>query len=126
MSESAPPPPPGGYGAPPPGGGYGAAPPPPPGYGYGGPGPGTPPPNHLVWAILSTLFCCLPLGVASIVFAAQVNSKWAAGDVNGAMDSSKKARSFALWGTIVGGVLVVIYVILLVAGVAISGTSTSP
>ena len=61
--------------APPPGGGYGAAPPPPPGN-YGGPG-GAPPPNHLVWAILSTLFCCLPLGIASIVFAAQVNSKYA-------------------------------------------------
>lgn len=77
--------------APPPGGGYGdygsAAPPPPPG--YGGPGAGTPPPNHLVWAILSTLFCCLPLGIASIVFAAQVNGKHAAGDVAGAQESSK-------------------------------------
>ena len=36
-------------------------------------------PNHLVWAILSTLFCCLPLGIVSIVFAAQVNGKLAAG-----------------------------------------------
>ena len=24
-------------------------------------------PNHLVWAILSTLFCCLPFGIVSIV-----------------------------------------------------------
>ena len=128
MSESAPPPPPGGYGAPPPGGGYGAAPPPPPGYGYGGPGPGTPPPNHLVWAILSTLFCCLPLGIASIVFAAQVNGKWAAGDFNGAVESSKKARTFALWGTIIGAVLLVLYLALLVGGVVTmnSTTTTSP
>ena len=42
-------------------------------------------PNHLVWAILSTLFCCLPLGIVSIVFAAQVNGKLAAGDVAGAL-----------------------------------------
>jgi predicted secreted protein len=104
--------------APPPGGGYGSAPPPPPGGGYGGPGGGTPPPNHLVWAILTTLFCCLPLGVASIVFAAQVNSKWNAGDVAGAQESSEKARKFALWGTIIGVVILVLYVILVIVGVA--------
>ena len=23
-------------------------------------------PNHLVWAILTTLFCCLPAGIGSI------------------------------------------------------------
>ncbi len=121
----------GGYGAPPPGGGYGGPPsggygaPPPPG-GYYGPPPGTPPPNHLVWAILSTLFCCLPLGIASIVFAAQVNGKWAAGDVAGAMDSSKKARNFALWGTVVGLVLLVVYALLLVAGVMTSSDTSYP
>lgn len=102
---------------PPPGGGYGSAPPPPGGYGYG-PGPGTPPPNHLVWAILSTLFCCLPLGVASIVFAAQVNSKWNAGDAAGAQDSSDKARKFALWATIIGLVFLVLYIILIIVGAA--------
>ena len=101
--------------APPPDGGYGAAPPPP--GNYGGPG-GTPPPNHLVWAILSTLFCCLPLGIASIVFSAQVNSKYAAGDMAGAQDSSEKARKFALWATIAGVVVAVLYVILIIVGVA--------
>ncbi len=121
MSESTPPPG-GGYGAPP-GGGYGAAPPPPGGY-YGGP-PGTPPPNHLVWAILSTLFCCLPLGIASIVFAAQVNSKYAAGDFTGAQESSRKARTFALWATIIGLVLAVLYAVLLMAGVISMSGSTS-
>jgi predicted secreted protein len=115
---------------PPPGGGYGAPPPPPPpGYGYGGGygGPtGTPPPNHLVWAILSTLFCCLPLGIASIVFAAQVNSKFAAGDVRGAQESSEKARKFALWSTITGVVLAVLYILFFVMlGVASESTSST-
>jgi predicted secreted protein len=110
--------------APPPGGGYGAAPPPPPGN-YGGPG-GAPPPNHLVWAILSTLFCCLPLGVASIVFAAQVNSKYAAGDIAGAQDSSQKPRKYALWATIIGVVLAVLYILLVVVlGVAGSSMDTT-
>ncbi len=110
----------------PPPGGYGAAPPPPPGYGYGGqPAGGAPPPNHLVWAILSTLFCCLPLGIASIVFAAQVNSKYAAGDIAGAQESSRKARQFALWGTIIGVVLVVLYLILIAVGTASMNLNTN-
>jgi len=56
---------------PPPGG-------PPPGYGYGYPPPnyGPPPDNNMVWAILSTVLCCLPLGVVSIVKSSQVSSLW--------------------------------------------------
>lgn len=106
-STPPPPPPPGGGGYPPPpgGGGYSA---PPPAPGYGGP-VSTPPPNYLVWAILSTVLCCLPLGIASIVFAAQVNGKWQAGDYAGAQDSSAKARKFAVWAAIVGVVVNVLY-----------------
>jgi predicted secreted protein len=85
-----------------------------------------PPPNHLVWAILSTLFCCLPLGIASIVFAAQVNGKWASGDYTGAVESSKKARTFALWGTIIGAVVAVLWLlVVVVGGVAIDGSTTT-
>ena len=82
---------------------YGTPPPPPPASSYhaGGVG-GAPPQNYLVWAILSTVFCCLPLGVVSIVFAAQVNGKWAAGDVAGAAESSAKAKRFATWSAIAG------------------------
>lgn len=54
-------------------------------------------PNYLVQSILVTLFCCLPLGIVAIVFAAQVNSKLAAGDYGGAIDSSKKARMWCWW-----------------------------
>ena len=50
--------------------------------------------NYLIPAILSTIFCCLPLGVVSIIFATQVNSKVASGDIAGAMEASKKAKMF--------------------------------
>ena len=50
--------------------------------------------NYLIPAILATVFCCLPLGVVAIIFAAQVNSKVATGDIAGAMESSKKAKMF--------------------------------
>lgn len=117
-----PPPPPsgGGYGAPPPSG-YGSQ-----GYGgYGGP-QGAPPPNNLVWAILATLFCCLPLGIVSIVYAAQVNGKWAAGDVAGAQDSSAKARRFAMISAVIGVVFLVIYLAVVLLAAANGGVSTSP
>lgn len=78
-------------------------PPPPPSSGYGGV-EGAPPENYLVWAILTTVLCCLPLGVASIVFSTQVNSKWALGDVAGAQDASEKAKKFAIWSAITSAV----------------------
>ena len=34
-------------------------------------------PNNLVWAILATLFCCLPGGIVAIVYAARVDGKLA-------------------------------------------------
>lgn len=94
---------------------YGTPPPPPAGGGPAGPGGGQPPANNLVWGILTTIFCCLPLGIASIVFAAQVNGKWAAGDYAGAQESAEKAKKFAIWAAIAGVVVGVLYIILVVA-----------
>lgn len=56
---------------------------------------GPPIPNYLVQAILVTIFCCLPFGVVSIIFAAQVNSKLAIGDIAGAKASSQSAKLWA-------------------------------
>lgn len=53
------------------------------------------PQNYLVWSILATLFCCLPSGIVSIIYAAQVDSKYNAGDFAGALDASNKARVWA-------------------------------
>lgn len=73
---------------------------PPPTAGYGA--VGSPPPSHLVWAILTTILCCLPAGIVSIVFAAQVNSKWQAGDHAGAMSASKNAKTWAIVSAVAG------------------------
>ena len=74
---------------------------------YGAPGPA--PDNNLVWAILSTLFCCLPLGIVSIVKAANVNSLWAQGQFAAAQKSAEDAKKFAMWGAIAGVVVIVVY-----------------
>lgn len=79
--------------------------------------PGTPPPNYLVFAILVTIFCCQILGIVSIVFAAQVNSKWNAGDLEGARIASKNAKMWAWIGLASGFAIALIAVLLSVFGV---------
>jgi hypothetical protein len=103
---------------PPPYGGGGAPGTPMPAYGGGGVPGAPPPPNYLVWAILSAVLCFLPLGIPAIVFSTQVNSRWAMGDVAGAQEASEKARKFAMWSAIAGviaNVLVGVFMLLFFA-----------
>jgi hypothetical protein len=95
---------------------------PPPTEGYGYP-QSAPPPNYLVWSILTTIFCCLPAGIVSIVFAAQVNSKWQSGDQAGAYSASKNAKTWAIVSAVVGLIIAVIYALLFAIG-ALSGSGS--
>ena len=79
-------------------------------------------PNYLIPAIASTVLCCLPAGVASIIFATQVNTKIAAGDIAGAMESSKKAKMFML---IAIGLGVLTYVIVIVCWIIFFGVAAA-
>ncbi len=63
-------------------------------------------------AILCTLFCCVPFGIVSIIYAAQVNSKIDAGDTEGARDASGKAKTWCLAAFAVGLVVALIYIAL--------------
>lgn len=72
-------------------------------------------PNYLVPAIIS-LFCCLPLGIVAVIFAAQVNGKVAAGDTAGAVDAAKKAKMFSYIAIGLGLVGTVCYILLMLLG----------
>ena len=76
-------------------------------------------PNYMVPAIIS-IFCCWPLAIPAIIFAAQVNGKVASGDVAGAQDSSKKAKMFSFIAIGLGLLGILIYIIMLVLGVGLS------
>jgi len=81
--------------------------------------PVAPPPkpnNNLVGAILVTLLCCWPLGIPSIVFAAQVDGKYHRGDYTGAEDSAKKSRTFMWWAIGLGIVGIIVAVMMGIAG----------
>jgi hypothetical protein len=75
---------------------------------------GTPPQNHLVWSILTTLFCCLPFGIAAIVKSSQVDGLWRSGDVAGAHKASADAKKWATVSAVIGGVVIAVYVIALI------------
>lgn len=76
-------------------------------------------PNYLVPAVLTTLFYCLPFGIVSIVYAAQVNGQIAAGNRAGALESSSKAKMWAWIAFGTGIVLIGGYIFVsVIAGLA--------
>ncbi|MDR2281505.1 MAG: CD225/dispanin family protein [Gordonia sp. (in: high G+C Gram-positive bacteria)] len=99
---------------------FGAAPQP----GYQG-APGVEPDNNLVWAILATVLCCLPLGIVSIVKSTSVSKLWAIGDYAGAQRAADDAKKFAIWSAALGVVWIVLMVILAVAGVFSAEVATT-
>lgn len=68
------------------------------------------PDNFLVWAILSTIFCIMPLGIISIVFASKVNRLWNSGNYNEARKTASKARIWCLLSFCLGLVLYLYYI----------------
>lgn len=67
------------------------------------------PDNYLVWAILTTICCCLPFGIVSIVYAAKVNVLYVSGQYAAARKASADAKQWAIIAAIVGAIINVIY-----------------
>lgn len=74
------------------------------------------PKTWMAESILVTVFCCLPFGIAGIVFASKVSSLYAAGNYEAALQASKDVGKWTKIGFIVGLVVIVLY--LLVYGAA--------
>ena len=69
------------------------------------------PDNYLVWAILSTVLCCLPFGIVSIVYSSKVDNLWALGNKAQAIEAANNAKKWAIIGAISGAVVGIIYAI---------------
>lgn len=82
--------------------------------------------TYLVFAIISTLLCCLPLGIVAIVYASKINSLQRSGDYAGAQNAAKKAKMFTIIGTVAALVVSIFYIIFaVVIGIGDSDTSDS-
>ena len=77
---------------------------------------GSKPDNNMLWAILSTLFCCLPLGIVSIINAAKVDGLYRSGGYSGAQEAADNAKKYAQYGLVIGIIWIVIYFFILMAG----------
>ncbi len=73
------------------------------------------PKSYLTESILATLFCCWPLGIPAIVNAAKVESKYNAGDYQGAEDASAQAKKYMQYSFFSGLVIGVLYLLLVIA-----------
>ncbi|MEQ0560940.1 CD225/dispanin family protein [Amycolatopsis sp. NEAU-NG30] len=72
---------------------------------------GPPPETNLVWAILATIMCCVPLGIVAIVKANQVNTLWYQGYHAEAQRSADDARKWAMWAAISAAAVVALYLL---------------
>lgn len=80
---------------------------------YEQPAPPPMPDNYLALAILSTIFCCLPFGVVSIVYAAQVESLYLQGRYEEAVDKSNKAFKWAIAAAATVAAIMMLYFLIL-------------
>ncbi len=89
------------------------------------------PKNWLVESILVTILCCLPFGIVGIISAANVNTRFDAGDFEGADKASKEAGKWTKIGFWVGLGCVVLFLLFyfflfaLIFGVAAAGAAGS-
>ncbi|MFC5412005.1 CD225/dispanin family protein [Larkinella bovis] len=75
------------------------------------------PKSWLVESILATLFCCLPFGIAGIVNASNVDSRYANGDFAGAQRASDEAAKWTKVSFFVAIGLWVLYIAAIFIGV---------
>ncbi|MBF6210153.1 CD225/dispanin family protein [Nocardia puris] len=118
----------GGYpGAPgyPAAGGYPPAPgyPGAPGYGAGYPPAGPQPDNHMVWAILATVFCCLPFGIVAIMKASNVNSLWMQGQAAEAQRAADEAKKWSTIAAICGAIVMVVWIVIYIVAFAAAASA---
>lgn len=70
-------------------------------------------PSSYMWlSICSTLLCCLPLGIVSIVYASKVDPNWAKGDYDEALANSQNAKNWGLASVIAGFAVGLIFFII--------------
>jgi hypothetical protein len=68
------------------------------------------PDNYLVWAILSTVFCCLATGIESIIYSSKVNEAYAGGNYEEALKASKNAKMWLLIGAGISVLFWILYI----------------
>ena len=72
-------------------------------------------PDYFVPAIISTLCCCLPAGIASIVYSSKARSARDSGNIPAALEASKQAKMWLIIAVVAGVVVAIGYGIAMMA-----------
>ncbi|KAM9801622.1 dispanin subfamily A member 2b-like [Neosynchiropus ocellatus] len=68
--------------------------------------------TYLGWSIFNTLCCCLPLGIAAIVYSCKVQTANATGDAVVAADASRVAKILNIVALVCGIIFIIIFIAL--------------
>lgn len=81
------------------------------------------PNSYLALAIISTIICCIPAGIVSIVYATQVNSAYEDGNYAKALSASKNAKTWGIVSIVVAAAFWILYI--LIFGLAFLGAAAN-
>ena len=71
------------------------------------------PDNYLVWAILSTVLCCMPFGIVAILKASQVDTFWTQGNQTEAIEAANAAKKWTIISVVSSAAILFIYVLIM-------------
>ncbi len=69
------------------------------------------PDTHMLLAILTTIFCCLPTGIYAIILASKVDKLYYSGQYDEAEEASNGAKKWSIIGLVIGIIIGIIYAI---------------
>lgn len=75
------------------------------------------PPTYMLWAILSTLCCCIVPGIVAIYFSAMVSSRYYEQNYEGARRASRKAEIWIIVSVVLGVISSALYVPFMLMGI---------
>uniref|UniRef100_A0A8C8VIH5 Uncharacterized protein n=1 Tax=Pelusios castaneus TaxID=367368 RepID=A0A8C8VIH5_9SAUR len=71
-------------------------------------------PTYLGLSIFNLLCCCLPLGVAALIYSLRVENATGTGDMERASQASRTARMLNIVGIVIGIIFIIIGIVIVV------------
>ncbi|XP_016120301.1 synapse differentiation-inducing gene protein 1-like [Sinocyclocheilus grahami] len=71
-------------------------------------------PTYLAWSIFNTFCCCLPLGIAAIIYSCRVDNANSLGDAGRAQESSRIAKNLNIASLVVGMIAIIMLIVMIV------------
>ncbi|KAM6987747.1 interferon-induced transmembrane protein 1-like [Tautogolabrus adspersus] len=69
-------------------------------------------PSYMAWSIFNTFCCCLPLGIAAIIYSNKAQTANTLGQTSEAMDASRTAKVLNILALVFGIILLIIFITL--------------